>query len=163
MSVPKTMSGARAKFGIFDPQTGESRILGTVSSVTYGLTYEAQPAYVLGRFTAGTIQHTSVDIVHITASGWRNFGLGAHKEMSLPQVQDLLLYQPIELFVVDRATEAQGGEPRVAKIRNVLPVSFSGGFSAKSLSEMGTNYVGILVDDESVTNAEHPTAVQFPG
>jgi hypothetical protein len=49
MAAPKVMSGARAKFGIVDPATGKARYLGIFNNVSYGLTYDAQPAYILGR------------------------------------------------------------------------------------------------------------------
>jgi len=157
------MSGARARFGIFDPQKNSIDYKGIVSQVSYGVTYEYQAAAILGRFTVASIQHTAVDVVTINANGWRNFKHGPHVEMSLPKVQDLLLYEPIVLVLDDRAAEADGEQEfRFAVIHSVIPVAFAGGSVAKNLSEMSTTYVGILVDDESVKNFEHPSALQFP-
>ncbi len=83
--------------------------------------------------------------------------------MSLPAVQDLLLYEPLVLVVSDREAEARGlAETRVGIIHSVLPIAAAGGFVAKNLSEMSNTYVGILVDDETTKNFEHPTAMQFP-
>lgn len=162
MSAPKVMSGARAKVGVYDATTGQTQIIGIFSNVSYGVTYDVQPAFILGRYTAAEIDYTAADIVQITASGWRVIGHGWHKEGRLPRVQDLLLHEYIELAVIDRQTEALGGEPRIAKIRNVRPTSGSGGFSARQLSESTHTFVGLLVDDEDTTNAEHPTAADLP-
>jgi hypothetical protein len=157
------MSGARAKFGILDPQTGSIKYKGVVSQISYGLTYEYQAATILGRFSPASVQHTAVDVVTITATSWRNFDHGPHVEMALPRIQDLLLYEPITLVVTDRASEKTGvADPRVAVIYGVIPVSYATGFVAKNLSEMSNTYVGLLVNDESTINAEDPTAVAFP-
>ncbi len=162
MSVPKVISGARAKVGIWNATTGESKIIGSISNISYGVTFDVQPAFILGRFTAASLDYTGADVVQITASGWRVFGHGWHIDGQLPRIQDLLLAEPIELVIIDRQQEALGGEPRVAKIRNVRPTSGSGGFASRALSEMTHTFVGLLVDDESVTNAEHPTAADLP-
>jgi hypothetical protein len=156
------MSGARAKVGVYDGTTQTTQIIGMFSQISYGVTYDVQPAFFLGSYVAGEIDYTAVDIVQITASGWRVVGHGWHNEARLPRVQDLLFHEYIELVCIDRQQEALGGEPRIAKIRGVRPTSASGGFAARQLSESTHTYVGLLVDDESVTNSEHPTAAQFP-
>lgn len=162
MAAPKVMSGARAKVGFYDPTTGETKIVGLFSNVSYGVTYDVQPAYILGSFSAVEIDYTAVEIVTITCSGFRVVGHGWHKEGRLPRVQDLLLHEYLEMTVIDRQQEALGGEPRIAKIRNVRPTSASGGFAARQLSESTHTFVGLLVDDEDTTNAEHPTAANLP-
>jgi hypothetical protein len=162
MAAPKVMSGARAKVGIHDANDDNTSWVGIFSNVSYGVTYDVQPAFILGRFSAAEIDYTAVDVVQVTCSGWRVVGHGWHKEARLPRVQDLLLHEYLEMVVADRQQEALGGEPRVAKIRNVRPTSASGGFAAKALSESTHTYVGLLVDDESTTNAEHPTASDLP-
>jgi len=164
MPVSKVMDGASAKFGIFDPQKNSVTYKGIVSSVSYGVTYDHQVAAILGRYTPAAIQHTAVEAVGIQATGWRTFEHGPHVEMSLPKVQELLLYEPIVLIVTDRRAEAQGNQnSRTAVIHSVIPVSYSTGFTAKNMAEMNVSYVGILIDDESSVNVEHPTAMQFPG
>jgi hypothetical protein len=156
------MHGARAKVGVHDPSTGDTKIIGSFSSVSYGVTYETQPAWILGRYTAAAIDYTSVDIVQITCSGWRVVGHGWHVDAKLPRVQDLLTADYIELVVIDRQAEVLGGEPRIARITQVRPTSGSGGFEARQLSGTTHTYVGLLVSDESVTNAEHPSAADLP-
>ena len=163
MAAPKTMSGARAKVGIYNAQTGETKFIGSAFNVSYGVTYDFQPAYVLGRYSAAELAYTAVEVVNISMSSWRSFGHGWHKEAQLPPVQNLLTYEAIELVITDRQQEALGGtDPRIAKIRYVLPTSGAGGYQSRQLSEMTHSYVGLLVDDEDVTNAEHPTAADLP-
>jgi len=162
MAAPKVMSGARAKVAMVDPNTGEAKVIGLFSNVSYGVTYEVSPAFILGRYSAAEIDYTSVDVVQITCSGWRVIGHGWHTDGRVPRVQDLLLHEYLEMVIIDRQAEALGQEPRIAKIRNVRPTSGSGGFAARQLSEATFSYVGLLVDDESVINDEHPTAANLP-
>jgi hypothetical protein len=156
------MSGARAKVGVHDPATGETKYIGIFDNLSYGVNYDVSPAFILGAYGAAEIDYTGVDVVNISASGWRVIGHGWHVDGRLPRVQDLLLHEYIELVAVDRATEAEGGDPRIARIRKVRPASGQGGFAARSLSQVTLSYVGLLVDDESVDNAEHPTASTLP-
>jgi hypothetical protein len=160
MATPKTMSGARAKVSAI--VNGVAKILGTFSQISYGVTYETQPVWLLGRYTAAENVYTSVDIVQINASGWRSVGHGWHTAGLLPRVQDLMFAGTIELQITDRQSEIAGGEPRIARITEVLPTSGSGGFEARQLAGMTHTFVGLLVSDESVTNAESPNAVQLP-
>lgn len=159
----QTMSGARSKFGRYDPVTNSVIYLGVVSQISWNVTYDFQVASILGRFSPASIQYTAVEAVGIQATGWRNFRHGPHREMGLPAVQDLLLHEPIVLVVTDRQSEALGvQDPRMAVIHSVLPISAAQGLTAKNLSEMNIGYVGLLCDDEDTKNFEHPTAMAFP-
>jgi hypothetical protein len=162
MAAPKVMSGARAKMGVYNPNTQSTEIIGIFSNISYGVTYDVQPAFILGRYSAAEIDYTAADVVQITASGWRVLGHGWHKGGRLPSLQELLLHEYIELVVIDRQSEALGLEPRVATIRNVRPTSGSGGFAARQLSESTHTFVGLLVDDESTTNSESVGAADLP-
>ncbi len=162
MSAPKVMTGARAKVGIHNPLTGETQIVGTFSNVSYGLTYDTQAAYTLGRYSAAEIDYTAAEVVAITCSGYRVIGHGPHKDAAIPKLEDLLLHEYLEMVVIDRQQEALGGEPRIAKFRQVRPTGYSGGHATRSLSEVTYHYVGIMVDDEEGVNAEHPTASDLP-
>lgn len=148
--------------GIFDPATGKTRFIGIFQSVSWGVTYTTEPVYILGRFSAAEIDYTSQDVVSITASGWRVIDHGAHAEIGLPKLQDLLTSEYIELAISDRSLEAVGKDGRIAKFRQVRPVGFSQSISARQLVEITVNFVAILVDDESTTNSEHPSAMNLP-
>jgi len=158
------MNGARATVGWTVGGEGgvaKPTIVGLFTNISYGVTYDVQPAYILGRYTAAEIDYTAAEVVNITASGWRVVDSGWHKAGRLPRVQDLATAEYIELVVTDRQTGK-----RIAIIRNVRPTSVSGGFSARSLSESSHTFVGILVDDEEaeegVTNFEGPGSPSFP-
>jgi hypothetical protein len=162
MAVAKTMSGARAKVSFIDPQSGQALVAGFFSNISYGLVYDHQAAYILGRYSASELQYTAVEVVSISASGWRTFNHGRHVGGRLPRIQDLLLHEPLEMIVTDRQHEALGQEARVAKLRNVLPTTSGEGYTIRQLAEMTLSYVGLIVDDENTENAEHPTAADLP-
>lgn len=162
MASSQTMTGARAKLSIFDPASGQARVLGIFNNVSFGLTYDVQPAYILGRFSAAETAFTSQDLVTVNASGFRIPGAGPHIEGGIPALQNLLTHEYLELLITDRLSEVQGGEPRVARIEQVRPVSYSSSYAARQLSDLSVTFVGILVSDESVDNAEDSTAADLP-
>lgn len=158
MTAPKIMTGARAKFGIVDPATGLTRYIGIFNNVSYGVTYDAQPAYILGRFSPAEIDYTAQEPVNITASGYRVIGHGAHKEAGVPNLKDLLKHEYLTLTIVDR----QSPDKNIATFRNVRPTGFSTTISARNLEEITVSFVGIFADDEDTKNAEDPTALDLP-
>jgi hypothetical protein len=155
---PKVMSGARAKLGILDPATGQAQYLGIFNNVSYGLTYDAQPAYILGRYGPAEIDYTAQEPVNISASGWRVINHGAHADAKVPNLKDLLNHEYLTLTIVDR----QNPNVNIATFRNVRPTGYSTTLSARNLEEITVTFVGIFVDDESTSNAEHPTALSLP-
>jgi hypothetical protein len=156
------MSGARAKMGIYDPSTGLTRVVGLFNNVSYHMTYETQPAYVLGRYSAAEIDYTSMDIVSITCSGYRVVDHGPYVETAVPKLQDLLLSEYISLTIIDRQREALGLDGRIAIFKNVRPTGFSTTISARNLEEITVNFQAIYVDDESTTNGEGAGAADLP-
>lgn len=146
--APKVMSGARAKLQIYDPVKG-AVTLGIFANVSYALAYDAQPAYILGRYSAAEIDYTAQEPVQVTASGFRVVNEGAHKHASVPDLKSLLTHEYITLQIVDRQT----GQV-VARISNVRPTGYSTSISARQLEEISVNFIGILVDDEDTQNAE---------
>src|ERR1022692_1430526 len=122
------MSGARAKVGFYSPSTGLLTIVGIFSSVDYGLNYTTEPAFLLGRFSAGANEYTSQDIIRITCSGFRVIGHGPFKDAGVPALQDLLLTGYIQLGIVDRQSELKGvQDARIAKFTEVRPTGFTTG------------------------------------
>lgn len=156
------MSGARAKLGIYDPATGKTRVIGLFNNVSYGLTYETQPAYILGRYSPAEIDYTAQNEVSIQCSGYRVIDHGPHTEAGVPKLQDLLNADYIELAIIDRQREAQGLDGRIAKFRQVRPTGYSTTLSARNLEELSVTFVGILVDDESTTNNENAGSTNLP-
>lgn len=158
MAAPKVMSGARAKFGYVDPATGLANFIGIFNNVSYGLTYDAQPVYVLGRFSPAEIDYTAQEPVNITASGWRIFDHGPHVDGKVPNLKDLLNHEYLTLAIMDR----QNPTRNLAVFRNVRPTGYSTTISARNLEEVTVTFVGIFVDDESTSNAEDPSALNLP-
>jgi hypothetical protein len=158
MAAPKVMSGARAKFGILDPATGQAKYLGIFNNVSYGLTYDAQPAYILGRYSPAEIDYTAQEPVQITASGWRVIDHGPHADGKVPNLKDLLKHEYLTLTIVDR----QNPSKNIAVFRDVRPTGYSTTISARNLEEITVTFVGIFVDDESTANAEDPSALDLP-
>lgn len=163
MAGSQVFHGARAKLGIYDPASGLTRIVGLFNNVSFGLSYEVQEAYILGKHAPAATTYTAQNPVNITASGYRVIQHGPHVEAGLPRLQDLLLAEYIELTIIDRQTEALGGDSRVYKFHDVRPTGYSTTISARQQTELSMTFIGILVDDESVTNAERPDAAVLPG
>jgi hypothetical protein len=156
------MSGARARVGIYDPGTGKTPVIGLFSNVSYGLTYETQPAYILGRYSPAEIDYTAQNEVSIQCSGYRVIDHGPHREGGVPKLQDLLTHEYIELTVMDRQRELQGLDGRIAKFRQVRPTGYNTSISARNLEELSVSFVGILVDDENTTNTEAAGSTNLP-
>lgn len=163
MAASQIMNGARAKFAIYDPATGLSRVVGLFSDVSLGLQYDAQEAYILGRYSPAATTYVGQNPVNITASGFRVVGHGPHADAAVPRLQDLLLHEYMELTIIDRQTEALGGDARIYKVHDVRPTGWSVTIGARQQSQITVTFVGILVDDESVTNAETASAAVLPG
>src|SRR4051812_16727508 len=117
-TAPKVMSGARAKMSIYDPATGLSHVVGLFNNVSYNMTYETQPAYILGRYSAAEVDYTSMDLIAITCSGFRVIEHGPFVEAGLPKLQDLLLSEYITLDIFDRQREALGLPASIAHFKN---------------------------------------------
>lgn len=164
MATPRTMTGARAKVGLVDTETGNVRFIGIFDSCSYSCSYTAEPIFILGRYSAADTEYTAAEVVSITCSGFRVLGHGWHRGAALPALQDLMRAGYIEMTVVDRLSEADGKYDggRIAKIKKVRPTGGGGGYSARQLSQISMNYIGLLCDDESTENNEHPTAMDLP-
>lgn len=162
MAASQVMTGARAKLGIYDPSTGLTRVIGLFNNVSWGLSYEAQEAYILGAYAPAEITYTAQNPVNITCSGYRVIEHGPHIEGGLPRLQDLLLHEYIEIVVLDREREMRGLDARVAKFHRVRPTGYTTTLNARNQQEMSMTFVGILVDDESTTNIELPNAASLP-
>jgi hypothetical protein len=153
----KTMTGARAQLLIVDPNTGEGRVMGIFNNVSVGLTFGAEPIFLLGRYSPDEIVYTSQEAVAVEASGWRVIGHGPHTDPKVPRLQDLLQHEYIELAIFDRQTNQ-----RIAKIHSVRPTAWSTTITNRQPEEVRVTFMGLLIDDESVTNTETVGASSLP-
>lgn len=149
--VPKVFHGARAIVYV------GSKVAGTFSSFSYGVSDDVAPAFILGRFSPAELTYTAQEPISCSATGWRVSKNGPHVVALFPNLRDLLRHASIEITVVDRQT----GEA-IAKISGIRPASYSMSINSKSQTEVSHQFVGMLVDDESETNTELPDAPQLP-
>lgn len=162
----KVVSGARCKvyIGGSDPNqsdpTSGMQLVGIFNSISYGLTYDALPVFILGRYSAAEIDYTAQEVVGVTCSGWRVVGHGPHAGTggNVPSLQNLLTHDYISLAVEDRAN----GGKTIARIVNVRPTGYTTTISARQLEEVTVNFVGILVSDETTTNDEATGSTDLP-
>lgn len=151
------VSGPRCKLGRLDPSSGVVRYFGIFESVSYGLTYDCQPVFLLGRWTAASLDYTAVEPVQVSCTGWRVVNHGPHTDGGLPKIQDLLTADYQLLSIVDRKTHAV-----IATIRDVRPTGYSTGVAARQLSQLSMSYIGIIADDEDTDNSEASDSVFLP-
>jgi hypothetical protein len=152
----KVLSGARAKLGFYDGNN--VNYVGIFSDVSYGVTYDVQPAWILGRYSAASLDYTALEICHVTANGFRIVSHGWFADANFPSLSQLMAANYMTMSVLDRQTGIE-----VARIDYVRPVAATGGFSARQLSTSTHSYVGLLVSDESQpNNTESPGAMNLP-
>jgi len=152
----KVLSGARAVMGFYDG-TNFSPV-GIFSDCSFGVTYDVQPAWILGRYSAASLDYTALEICHVTANGYRIVDHGWFNDAQFPSLSELMAFNPITIQVVDRQTKSI-----IARIDQVMPTAATGGFSARQLSTSTHTYQGILVSDESQpNNTESPGAMFLP-
>lgn len=149
MATPKVLNGARVKVAIAKGNGGTPKVIGTFMSLSYNVRLDAQSAYILGRYSAASIDYTALETVDITARGWRVVGEGAHAGAGVPTLQDMMNAEDLVFIVTDRATGA-----RIATITDVKAVGHQHEFAVKQQSEMPVNYIGILAMDESGSQSE---------
>jgi hypothetical protein len=157
MAAPKVVHGARAVVRIASAGANAGTPVGIFSNFGYGLTYDVQPAFILGRFSAAELGYTGVEPVRCTATGWRVVNSGPHIAAQFPRVQDLLQHEYIQIDVVDRQTNKV-----IAIIKDVRPESYSSTIATKALTEVTHTFIGLLMDDESVDNVEGGEAAGAP-
>jgi hypothetical protein len=157
MAASKVMHGARAKVFIADPNTGIPQLIGIFSQISWGLSYDVQPVFILGRMGPDETVYTAQEPVSISCSGFRVVGAGAHRLAKMPNVRDLLTHEYLTISVSDRQSNRE-----IAKFHSVRPVSYSTSLNARNIEEISVNYIGLLVDDEDTVLAERADAAKLP-
>jgi hypothetical protein len=164
----KTMHGARAILsiqGIFgtaidSAQTAEKVTkVGIFSDVHYSVAYQAEPVYILGRYSPAEIVYTAMDMVRVSCSGWRVIGNDVNTVAGFPKLQDLLKNtSDLTLTIYDRQSGKQ-----VATIKQCKPVSYRTSSTSKTLQTITVDFVGLIVDEDeqSVKNAEDASAMDL--
>jgi len=152
----KVMHGARAKVSIVNGE-GKVDFLGIFTTVSWGLVYDVQPVFLLGRMGPDELVYTAQEPVSMQCSGFRVINAGAHKRAGMPNVSDLLTAGNIQIQILDRQTGLT-----VATVRDVRAVSYSTTLNARNLEEISVSYIGKIVDDEDTQNAEPQDSSTLP-
>ena len=153
---PKIISGARAKVGFTD--ANGTQYVGIYSNWSYAVVYDIAPSFILGRYSAASLDYTAVEPVTCSGTGYRVFNHGAHVDGRVPRLKDLLTFTNLTVSVFDRVNP---GTP-FAQINEVKPGGYNTALTARQLEEMTMPYTGLLVDDESGTNAEPADSLDLP-
>lgn len=155
MSAPKVMSGARAKIGFIEQNV--TNYIGIYNNFSYSVRYDVAPAYILGRYSAASLDYTSMEVVQATAVGYRVIGHGPHTVGRLPKLADLLNHNSIVIACFDRLNPNKA----IAQISDVRPAGYSTTIAARQLEDVSMQYVGILCDDEDTDNVEAPSSMDL--
>lgn len=147
----KAMNGARAKVIV------NGKLIGIFTAISYGLSYRAEPTYILGKEEADEINYTSQEVISIRASGWRVIGHGAHSAIGLPKLREILNQPTTIVTLFDRQTGVN-----FAKVREVKVTGFSTSITARQQQEITVEMVGIYLEDESGVNGGSTDATSVP-
>lgn len=153
----KTMTGARGKVYIADPNSGKPVLIGIFSQIGWGLSFEVSPVFILGRYGADELVYTAQDPITVTCGGFRVVGAGAHVLAKVPNTKDLLTHEYLQIVINDRQTNRD-----IAKVHGVRPLSYATTLNARNLEEITVTYQGLLVDDEDTQLAEAADASTLP-
>ncbi len=163
MALSKVLHGARAVLWI-----GTTPV-GIFNNVSYGVTYDISPVFLLGRTGAAELAYTGMEVVQVSANGFRILNHGPFSVMDkdtgsrlVPRLQDLLNYQDLTISLHDRLT-ADPEAGTIMVLTNCKPQGFNSSVGARGLQEMSVTFLGLHLSDEAGANNEDPTAVDLPG
>jgi hypothetical protein len=157
MPAPKTFHGGRGRIYITDPNDGSTKLVGIFNSASYGLTFDVQPVYILGRMGPAELVYTGQEAVSLQCSGFRVVGAGAHVAGRLPNTRDLLTSEYLTIVINDRQTGRD-----VATFHSVRAASYQTTLNARALEEISVSYTALLVDDEDTQLSERADANDLP-
>jgi hypothetical protein len=142
--------------------------VGVFSQISYGVSYDNTPVYVLGRFSPTEIVISGQDPISVSATGWRtvqtpnnaastyNGPYGPESAIDMFKLQNLLEVDSATLALIDRETGNT-----LATVVGIKVVSYSTNLTSRGLQELTVNLIGTRMWDESSPNGddEDPGAV----
>jgi len=155
----KVFHGARAKVFVKPTENGTPQLVGIFDSCSYSVNIGAEAIHILGRFSPDEITQTSYEAVQVSCSGFRIIGNGAHVLPAVPKLQDLLNLEYVTLTMEDR--QDSSNQP-IMTVENCIPVNYSTGAQAKSVSRVQITYLGTHASDEAGTQNESSGAASLP-
>ena len=147
----KVMTGARAKVFV------NGKPVGIFTNISWGLTFVAEPIFILGAYGPVESVYTAQDAVQISASGWRVIDHGPHKEPSVPTLSELLTHSYLDIYIEDRKTGK-----KITNFRQCRPTSYNTTLANRQPSEVSITFIGLRCDDETATNNETANAATLP-
>lgn len=153
--MSKVITGARAQLSISGPNG--AGVVGIFNNVSWGMSYGAEPIFILGRYSPDEIVYTSQEAVSVSASGWRVIDNGAHVAAQMPSLDEIMTSPYLELIITDRQTGK-----KIAHIHSVRPTSYNTSLANRQPEEISISFMGLLVDDESTINQELGSATKLP-
>jgi len=130
--------------------------VGIFSQISYSVTYDVQPVFTLGRFSAIEIVYTGAEPVSVSASGYRVISSdaegqrGPHGELSVPKLDELLNNEDTTICIYDRQNTAKP----ILNVIGIKPTGYSTSISRGGLQEISVNFVGLIASDETGAQAE---------
>lgn len=161
MAKSKVLHGARAVLWVGNTPAG------IFNSTQYGVQYDVQPAFILGRFSAAELVYTGMEVIGLTMSGFRVTDHGPFavidKETGsrlVPRLQDLLTYDDIAVSLHDRLEE-DPNKP-IMIVTMCKPVGFNSTMAARALSDLTVTMQGLHLEDEEGSNDELAGSSDLP-
>ena len=152
------MTGARAKMMVLDANTKLYKPVGIFSNVSYGIVYGVEPAYILGRMSAASIDYTHQDVVAITAEGWRVVNHSWFVDGHFPTLAAALTSDYLSMAIFDQVTGA-----KIMHVNGLRSVSATTSLAPKVLGSISMHFLGLTISDESVPdNVENALSMSLP-
>jgi hypothetical protein len=145
MAAASTMTGARAKVVIANPNPGgHSGVVGIFSDVSVSFAYDLQPIYILGNAAPVESVYTSQEPIRVTCNGFRSVDNGPFVQPGMPPLNQLLTHEYLQIELYDRQTGKS-----IGIIKQCRPQGFDSGISARQIQSMSLSYMGLLFSDET--------------
>src|SRR5271154_1482656 len=100
-TTQQIMNGARAQLIV------NGNIVGVFTNCSWGVAYDLQPAFILGRYSPAELTYTAQEAIRVTASGFRVVNNGPYVAADIPMLQGLLNHEDISLSIFDRQTNLE--------------------------------------------------------
>jgi len=162
LAKSKVVHGARAVLWVGSQQ------IGLFNNVSFGVTYDLAPVFILGRTSAAELAYVGMEIVNVSASGFRILENGPFAVVDagtgsalLPKLQDILNYQDLTLSLHDRL-ETDPDKSTLMVLTSVKPQGFTSSVGARGLMEITVTFQGIHLSDESGAQNESVGAANLP-
>jgi hypothetical protein len=151
MATSPHVHGARAIVSV------NGRKIGIWTTLSYSLSYDVVPSFLLGRYSPAALTTTGVEAVNVTCGGWRLIDHSFFNEGACTELKDMLTQEDITMTVIDRATGKN-----IATFKGCLPTGVSSDLSSKQLASGSNSYLAMLVDTEDFENAEAASSAVLP-